>query len=405
MGKRSNGEGTVRKNEDRDRWEGRLVVGYGADGRPIRKMVTGPTKKAVLDRMNTLRNASEAGQELARADLTIRRFLEAWLDDVLPGTVAATTEQQYRDVVRLYIVPTIGMKRLRTLTARDVAAMLRTLAAEGRAPNTQRLARSVLRRALRWAEAEGMVARNVAALANGVKVGRSDGRTLTVDQARQLLDAVKGDRLGPAVTVALSLGLRRGELLGLAWEDVDLDATPPRLTVSRGLVRIKGKGLVLDDTKTAGSRRTVHLPAPVVDALRRHRIRQLEERLVVGADWPERPLGYDLVFRTPFGTALDPDNFRQFVYRVTAEAFTPGDERPTRKGERWPTAYRWSPHELRHSAASLLIAQGVPMKLVSEVLGHSSIRITADVYGHLFDEAGAVAADAMTAALWGGAEG
>lgn len=385
MGKRGNGEGTIRENKPRGRWEGRLTVDTDDGGRPVRKMVTGPTRAAVVKRMRELRDAADEGRQPARADLTVSRFLTEWLDDVLPGTVAASTEQQYRDVVRLYVIPHLGRKRLRTLQARDVARMLRELDDEGRSANTRRLARSVLRRALRWAEAEGIVARNVAALANGVKVGRSEGRTLTPDQARQLLAHLEGDRLEAAYTVALSLGLRRGELLALTWDDLTLDATPPRLTVHRTLSRVKGPGLVLSDTKTAGSRRTVHLPSPVVAALRAHRARQAEERLVAGPEWTERPLGADLVFRTPWGTPTDPDNFRNHCYRVTEEA----------------GIGRWSPHEMRHSAASLLIAQGVPLKLVSETLGHASIRITSDVYGHLLDDAGAVAADAMTEALWG----
>src|SRR5690606_8546114 len=119
--------------------------------------------------------------------------------------------------------------------------------------------------------------------------------------------------------VALALGLRRGELLGLAWDDVDLDASPPRLTVRRSLKRI-GRGLALDDTKTKQSRRTVHLPAPVVAQLKAHRKRQIIERLEAGDLWTERPLGADLIFRTALGTAVDPDNFRNITYKMTEEA-------------------------------------------------------------------------------------
>lgn len=400
MAKNRNGTGTIRENKARKRWEGRVTVGLTLDGKPIRKMVTGPTAKATALRMAETQRAAENGVTITRSDLTVSAFMRMWLDD-LPGTIAQSTERQYRDVARLYVVPHLGRKHLRTLAPKDVAKMLRDLEDEGRSANTRRLARSVLRRALRWGENEGMLTRNVAALANGVKVGASNGRTLTAEQARTLLAAVNDHRLEAAFTVALSLGLRRGELLALSWEDVDLDADPATLTVDKNLTRVPGGGLVRSETKTAGSRRTVHLPAPVVASLRRHRTRQLEERLLVGQDWPDTPLGADLVFRTPLGTPLDPNNFRQAVYKVTREAFTPEDERPTQPGDKWPTTYQWSPHELRHSAASLLIAQGVPMKLVSELLGHSSIRMTADVYGHLFDEAGAVAADAMTAALWG----
>lgn len=387
---RSNGEGGVWRDKARKRWVGSVTVGYDDDGRQQRRSVTGPTKEAVLERIREMQNAVDAGLDPAPRNLTVRKFLDLWLEAV-SGTVAPLTEVQYRNVVKLYIVPVLGQKRVRTLQPKDVTAMVKQLSEDGKSPNTQRLARSILRRALRWAEVEGMVSRNVAALADGVRVGRPDNahKALTPDEARKLIDHVRGDRYEAAFVVGLALGLRRGEILGLCWDDLDLDGTPPRLTVRRNLVRLPGEGLQLsEDTKTVGSRRTIQLPAPVVDALRRHRLAQLEERLLVGPAWPEAPLGGDLVFRAPFGSPADPDNFRQHCYRVTEQA----------------GVGRRSPHQLRHSAASLLIAQGVPMKIVSETLGHSSIRVTSDVYAHLYDEAGAVAADAMTAALWG-AEG
>jgi len=390
VGKRGNGEGTIRHNVTRARWEARVTVGTNPDGQPIRRMVTAATRREVSARLDELRRADIEGRTLARRDLTVARFLDQWLTDVLPGSVSAATESNYATVVALYIRPHLGRKRLRTLQARDVTRMLRDLEAAGLAPNTRRLARSVLRRTLRWAEVEGFVARNVAALADGVKLATPEGRSLTPHQARTLLTYLDGHRLEAAFTVALALGLRRGELLGLAWSDIDLDATPPRLTVARSLKRLRPapgqpSRLVLDDTKTRQSRRTVHLPGPAASALRAHRRRQVTERLAAGDLWTEHPLGADLVFRTEAGTAVDPDNFRNVCYKVTVAA----------------GVGRWSPHALRHSAASILLAQGVPLKLVSETLGHSSIRVTADVYTHLMEPARTEVADAMTAALWG----
>lgn len=304
---------------------------------------------------------------------------------MLPGTVAATTLHQYRDVVRLYVVPHVGRKRLRSLTAADVSKMVRALADEGRAPNTARLARSVLRRALRWAEHEGMVVRNVAAIAFGPRVPTPEGRTLTLDEARSFLTSIEGHRLEAAWIVMLGVGLRRGELLGLSWDDVALKAKAPTLTVNRALRRLRTSGLELTEPKTRQSRRNVHLPRAVAAALTEHRRRQAAEQLAAGPEWVDRPLGADLVFRTPFGTAVDPDNFRNITYTVTDAA----------------GIGRWSPHELRHSAASIMLAMGVPMKTVSETLGHSSIRVTSDVYAHLMPAARQEAADAVDAALWG----
>ena len=213
---------------DRKRWKATITTGYTADGKQIRKSVSGKTKTEALEKMRAVHHAADQGVELAKADLTVGRYLDGWLDDVLAGTVRPATEQQYRDVVKLYIKPVLGQKRLRTMTPRDVARMVRFLATEyerksldddgnpikGVAPHTQRIARSVLRRALRSAEQEGAVTRNVASLADGVRINADEGRTLTPHQARALLVAVDGHRLEAAFTVTLALGLRLGELLG-----------------------------------------------------------------------------------------------------------------------------------------------------------------------------------------------
>ena len=181
--------------------------------------------------------------------------------------------------------------------------------------------------------------------------------------------------------LALALGLRRGEVLGLAWSDLALDGDAPTLTVRRQLRRgRKGTGVALGEVNTAGSRRTLHLPAQVVDVLRAHRRRQAGERLSRGEAWRDEN---GLVFTTPLGTPVDPDNFKHYVSKLCRDA----------------GLGHWSPHELRHSCASLL-AMGVPLEVVSETLGHSSIRVTKDVYGHMLPAARAAAAEAMGRALW-----
>jgi integrase len=177
------------------------------------------------------------------------------------------------------------------------------------------------------------------------------------------------------------LGLRRDEVLGLSWDDLDLDAKPPMVAVRRQLQRREGRGLVLTELKTAKSRRTLALPARVAEALRRHRAAQAAERLAAGPYWA----GAGLVFTTPIGTAIDPNNFRRHLARVSSKAGLGA----------------WTTHELRHSAGSLLFAMGVPMKVISETLGHSSERVTSEVYVHVQDEHRKIAADAMTRALWG----
>lgn len=397
---RANGEGSIRYNEQRGRWEGRATVGIDDNGKLRRRTVTvtgkndARTRKAVERKLTELLTAVDNGVDLGR-DVTVARALREWVEVVLPGTVSSATLEQYRYYVAHYIVPELGRQHLRTLTPRDVTAMLRRQEVAGLSPNTRRLTRSILRRALRWAETEGMVARNVAALAHAPNVPASEGRTLTIDEARLFLEAAASDRLAGLWNVMLGLGLRISEALGVAWDDLADD----RLTVRRSLKYVPGTGLELGDTKTPKSRRTLILPPQLAAALRDHRRRQTTERLAAGPAWTMLPLGVDLMFRTPLGTALDPSNVRHYLSAITTAAGAVYDE----AGDMIDGSGlgHWTPHELRHSAASLLIAAGVPIAVVSSTLGHSSSTVTSAVYHHLLDSSRAEAADAIERTLWG----
>jgi integrase len=386
----ANGEGSVRFNPARDRYEGRVTTGIGAHGQPLRRMVTGKSEREVRRRMRDLATATEQGLTPASRSLTVGRFLDEWITDVLPGTVEPPTQSQYEGIVKRYLKPMLGRHHLATLTARDVTVMLRTLATptperpNGYSSTTLRLCRTVLRRALRYAEQEGLVARNVAAIANPPKAVHHEGRTMTPQEARTFLESVEGHRQQAAFVVALLCGLSVSELLGLGWDAVNLEGSVPTLKVRRGLKFVPGVGLILSGTKNSKRMRTVHLPELARTALVEHRKVQRAERLAATV-WPAKPLGADLVFRATNGEALDPSNFRKELSKATQAA----------------GLGHWHPHELRHSTASLLFAQGVPLKVVSETLGHSSITITADIYSHLLDDSRAEAADAMTRALAG----
>jgi integrase len=259
--------------------------------------------------------------------MTLPRCIGVFLAEL--SGLGGPTEAQYRDVVRLYIKPRIGDKKLRDLTPTDVTRMLRDMEKptssrpDGYGQNARRLARSVLRRAIRWAEVEGIVSRNVAALANPVRVERPDGRTMTPVEARTFLDHIKGDRNEALFVIALSLGLRVSELLALSWEDVNLDpleGSRPTLTVRRCLKRIKGEGLVIDGVKTKTSRRTIRLPTSTAECLREHRRRQEQERADFPGEWPDRPLDVDLGFRSARGTALDPSDVWSYLSEATKHA-------------------------------------------------------------------------------------
>lgn len=184
---------------------------------------------------------------------------------------------------------------------------------------------------------------------------------MTEKQVRALLDAASGERLEAAISCGVMLGLRPGEILGLCWSDIELE----QLTVQRSLKR-ENNQLRLGKPKTRRSVRTLDLPVVVSDALRAHKTRQARERLAAGPLWADM----NLVFATEVGTPIDPSNFRRDFSRMTARA----------------GIGKWHPHEMRHSAASLLSHSGVPIESVADVLGHANIRTTSAIYRHRVTE-------------------
>ncbi len=383
--RRGRGDGTIRERSD-GRWEGRIELGCGPTGKRRQKSVFGRTRREVVAKMRAEQQRLDSGLPPTDGRRRLRDFLQWWSEKVLPGTVSAGSEATYRRLLRLYVIPSVGNLRLTELTPAHVTEMMRSMEAgelsrRPLSPQTQSSARKVLARALRRAEQEGLIGRNAAMLADGPRVPRREGRSLTGAQARELLAAIEEDRLGPAFGVQLALGLRRGEVLGLCWCDVELESGSAIVHVRQQLQRVAGVGLRLSELKTAQSRRDLVLPAPMAVALRRHRVLQSTERLAAGPTWQDE-LG--LVFTTPIGTPVDPDNFRHRLSELTTAC----------------GLGHWTTHELRHSAGSLLFAAGVPMKLISEMLGHSSERVTSDIYVHTEQAARDRVAEAMAGVLF-----
>lgn len=384
--KAPNGAGSVRYDRSRKRWLATVTTGWDSSGRQRRRKSYHQSEREALDWLHAER--SELDAQLARGIdagklptfRTTTDFLAWWLEHALPGNVSATTEQNYRDVVRLYIVPHVGKVPLKELQPAHVSAMLRSLSDAGKAPRTQQLARAVLSKAIKRAESEGLVMRNVARLADAPRQANKEGRTLTQIQARRLLTVLHHERYGAAFIMALMLGLRRGEVLALSWSDIDAERNT--VSIRRSLKKVGG-AWVPSATKTRTSRRTLFLPAPVIDALVKWSAVQDEERRLAGPEWSTDPLHADLVFTSAFGRPVDGSSFRRWLGAATEKA----------------GLGRWTPHELRHSAASLMLAEGVPLKVVSEALGHSSVRVTGDVYAHVLDPARQGLADVMSRAL------
>ena len=377
-GRRANNEGSLYRRASDGLWIGAVVIGFDEDGRPQRKTVSARARVDANKKLRALQRAVDDGLPPNDDRLTVGQLLDRWLLDVMPLRVSPATLGNYRSVVNNHIRPNLGRKRVSRLTPDDVQHFIRAKLDEGLSTRTVRLLRGVLVQALQHALRQGVVGRNVAALTEGPRLQQQEGRSLTIDEAKMLLKAADGDRLEALYLLMLSTGIRTGEALGLPWSNVNLDEG---IVVIRQALTKQPGGLVIGEGKTGKKGwRTINVPEPVVDSLRRHHVRQKEERAAAGAAWNDR----GLVFCTPIGTPVDPDNQRRSFAELTERA----------------GLGHWHPHELRHSAASLMLAQGVRLEVVSEVLGHESIRITKDVYGHLGAKQLRGASDAMTEALW-----
>ena len=358
MAKRGQNEGSIYKRRD-GRWVATISLGYKA-GKRCRKSFYGKTRRTVQEQLTAALRAHQQGLPAAPERQNVANFLERWLEDSVRPSVRPRTYASYSQLVRLHIAPVLGRHQLVKLGPQDVQHFLNDKLSDGLSPRTVRYLHAVLRCALGRAMKWGLVTRNVATLVDPPAHQRPYVKPLTPNQARAFLDAVKGDRLAALYSVALAVGLRQGEALGLRWEDIDFDAG--RLTVRVALQRLDGR-LQLVEPKTVRSRRTIALPQTAVSALRTHRAQQLQERLFAGSRWQ----GTGLVFTTTFGTPIDARNLTRQFHRILREADLP----------------RIRFHDLRHTCASLLLAQGVHPRVVMEILGHSQISLTMDTYSHV----------------------
>jgi integrase len=378
-------EGSIWQRKD-CRWEAAIRLGF-ANGRVVRKSFYGKTRRAVADKLNAALARQQRGANVNTNDaLTVAVYLDRWLSTV---AVRPKTKRQYEQVVRLYLKPAIGPTRLARLEPDQVRALVQGLEQRGLSPRTATLSRDVLRIALAQAVRDEMLARNVAILVRRPKGTRREGPTLSDAEARALLDALAGERLDAVVTCGVALGLRQGEVLGLQWADLDLSVG--RLTVRRAL-QTMGKHRELVDVKSRESRRTIALPAFVVQTLKQHRVAQGMRRLEAGGKWQPS----DFVFTTRVGRPLDGTLVTRDLKRILTQTWIGG-----RADCRHPQPRRRervcldcdavhlpviSFHGLRHSCASLLLAAGVPIRDVSELLGHSDVRLTLSSYAHVLDE-------------------
>ncbi len=378
-GRRANLEGSIYQRNQDGLWCGVIVTGYSSTGRMVRKTVTAKTRAEVVTKLKTLQRQIDDGLPAPDTRMTVKTLLERWHDDVLSIQVQPLAASNYNTIYTRHIVPSLGRKTVTHLTAAHIDALISAKVQEGLSVSTVRRIRHVLSQALDQGVRWGVVTRNVAKLTKGPKAQRVEGRTLTPKQARTLCKALLTEDHGALYLTMLQTGIRRGEALGLKWTDVDL--VKATLTIRRQLQRNSAGVLVTIDTKTAKSRRTVNLSPGVVGALKTLKASQAADKRAAGPAWDDS----GFVFTRALGMPLDPRNVGKEFATITEGA----------------GLGHWTPHELRHSAASLMLGQGIPLQVVAEVLGHSSIKLTSDVYGHILAPDRKKAAQAMAKVLDG----
>jgi integrase len=365
--KGANGNGGARQRANGS-WEwresltdGRRFSGYGKTQMEAKACCLAKVKQA------------ERGIDVKATRQTVGHYLDSWLKDVVSPKLAPKTIKAYTDVVRLHLAPELGRIELGKLTPQAVTSLLRKKERAGLSPRSVAMIREILRGALNVAIKMQMIERNAAALTQAPRQVKTERRMLTPDEAKRLLSVVEGDRLAALYRVALTLGMRQAEILGLRWQDADIDAR--RLRVRQTLQRI-GKEIVIKEPKTERSRRTWALTSSLVSALLAHRDRQEFERKRAGSLWQES----GLVFTTSVGTPLGARNLtREYKRHLKAASL--------------PKEFRF--YDMRHAAASLLIADGLPITAVSAMLGHALTSTTLNNYAHVLPGADRLMAEAM----------
>jgi integrase len=367
--KRGQNEGSIYKRKN-GLWVGQITIGAK------REYMYFKTQREVREWLKLKQSQIDAGVDLAKADTTIAEYLKEWLS-TKAMEIRPKTHDQYLGVVARHINPIIGQVKLKDLRPDQIQVLYNRKLREGASPRTVKIIHSVLHCAFNHAVKMGLIGRNPADAVTKPRLRRKEMRVLDDNQARAFLIHASKSRNSALYHLAVTTGLRQAELFGLKWSDLDWETM--RLQVQRQIQRVRGGGLIFTEPKTAKGRRVVVLGQSTKAVLQEHFKRQQLERQFAGDKWVET----DLIFTSTIGTPIDHRNlFREFK-DLLKEAGLPN--------------IRF--HDLRHTAATLMLQQNIHPKVVQERLGHSDISLTLNTYSHVLPGMQEEAAEKMDTLL------
>lgn len=374
--RRDHGEGSIFLRERDGKWVARLDHGY-VDGKRRRVERIADTKTEARSKLAQLKKEKEQGTQPDAQKQTLQSHMNEWLKDVKANRAFATYVQ-YERVWRLHLKPSLGHILLPKLTPQVLQSFLRTIQ-QARGDALAKECYMVLQVALQAAVRLRTIPASPLTAVEKPRHKPEERPIFSLSQLQTYLGALEGESYGVPLLLAVGLGLRRCELLGLQWVDINLDAN--LLQIRHALKRVEG-GRVLGNPKSASGKRIIPLPSSVVKGLYRQKADQLQAKLLAGERWEET----GFVFTNTVGRPLSENVLRNAHDRIVRVNDLP----------------RLRLHDLRHCCASYLLSQGLPIKMVSEIIGHSSVAITLSIYGHVLKEQKDEAAHAMERVLRGG---
>ncbi len=367
---RSNGEGSIYKRKD-GRWCGQVTVGQDPKtGKLKRKYIYGDTRKEVARKMTELLHKVNRGTYIKPSNMTVKEWLDKWLKGRKPH-LAENSWRTYEMMKRCHIVPILGNVKLKDLTTRQIQDLINEKMVNGRikgegglSPRTVIYIYTTLHAALNQAVKEKILPYNVAEPVEVPKQKKKEIKPYDKDQVNKLLNTAKNTFYYTPLFLELSTGLRRGELIGLKWRDLNFENQI--LFIKRQLIRTQEDGLIFKDPKTEDSVREIKLNDKVIAELKSHKIKQNENKLYMGEKYQD----HNLLFCQENGKPLNPRNFMKGFKDIIKKAGLPD--------------IRF--HDLRHGFATLSLENGVPAKTIQDILGHSTISTTLDTYSHVTEE-------------------